>query len=211
MSRALMIAALLWVSLSVSAHAENSACWGDNSRADISCTQITEGLLLSFRGKSMEFVRNAMKADGRSTDIGLRFLSNYSRGQKTESGSVNVSFDDGRATIVSASIDGPNSTNRYEFVWNAYAVPTSLGGDFDPLTKDFKRKPFCSDMSAGPFKCSAGRDSVEHGLLAFQMQFGATKAQLLKVLDAACNLNASMGLPPNDPSDDCVRLRERLR
>ena len=59
------------------ARAENSACWGDNTREDISCVKITEGLLLGFRGQDIEFVRRAMKAPGRGGENGLHFLSLY--------------------------------------------------------------------------------------------------------------------------------------
>jgi hypothetical protein len=70
---------------------------------------ITEKLLLSFRGQTIEFVRKVMKAPGRDIEHGLRFLSNYGRGQKTGSGDVNVTFEDGQATIISASVDTPRS------------------------------------------------------------------------------------------------------
>jgi hypothetical protein len=42
------------------ARAENSACWGDASRGDISCVKITEKLLLGFRGQTVSFIQKAM-------------------------------------------------------------------------------------------------------------------------------------------------------
>jgi hypothetical protein len=58
------------------AHADNAACWGDGSRKDITCIKITEQLLLSLRGQTIEAVRKAFKAPGRRGGNGLHFLSN---------------------------------------------------------------------------------------------------------------------------------------
>ncbi len=103
--------------------AENSACWGGDSREDITCTKVTEKLLLGFRGQTIDSIRKAMKAPGRGIENGLHFLSNYSWGEKTGSGDVNVTFEDGRATIVNAFVDSPSKPGQFEFVWNAYAAP----------------------------------------------------------------------------------------
>jgi hypothetical protein len=51
-SRQRVIGVLLWATLLVgllslhSSMANNDACWGDNSRDDISCVKLTESLLL---------------------------------------------------------------------------------------------------------------------------------------------------------------------
>ncbi len=189
------------------ARADNSACWGDNSREDITCVQITEPLLLSFRGQSRDFVRKAMKAPGvERHPHSLHFLSNYSKGRKTGSGDVNVTFEDGRATIVNASIDTPEQAGQFEFIWNAYAAPP-LGQEFDRSTKDFARQPFCSDFSGKPQKCKGG--NIERELTLSQVEFGLTKADVLRELNSSCN--PGQGIVVSDPAGDCARLRDRLR
>ena len=135
------------------ARADNAACWGDESRGDITCSKITEPLLLGLRGQTIDAVRKALKARGRDIEKGLHYLSNYSRGEKAGSGDVNVAFEDGRATIVNASVDSPSKTGEFEFIWNAYAAP-ALGSEIDRTTKDFRRSPFCSDFSGQPMKCT---------------------------------------------------------
>jgi hypothetical protein len=189
------------------AYADNAACWGDDSRVDITCVKITEQLLLSLRGQTIEPVRKALKAPGRSVESGLHFLSNYSRGEKTGSGDVNVTFEDGRATAVNASVDSPGKAGRFEFIWNAYAAP-ALGNDIDRATRDFRRAPFCSDFSGKPTKCRGDGD-IDHQLTLSQMQGNLTKADLLKELEMSCN--PGQGLTVSDPAGDCARLRERLR
>lgn len=189
------------------AHAENSACWGDDSREDITCTKIIGKLLLGFRGQTIDSIRKAMKAPGRGIENGLHFLSNYSRGEKTGSGDVNVTFEDGRVTIVNASVDSPSNSGQFEFIWNAYATPP-LGEEFDRSTKNFGREPFCSDLSGKPAKCK-GDDSIDRQLTLLQMQGGLSKAELLKALEASCN--PGQGLAVRDPAGDCARLRYRLR
>ena len=87
------------------ARADSTACWDDESREDVTCVKVTEELLLSLRGQTIEAVRKAMKAPGRGIENSLHFLSNYSRGEKPGSRDVNVIFEDGRATVVSASVD----------------------------------------------------------------------------------------------------------
>ena len=64
------------------AHGDNSACWGDNSRKDIGCTQITEKLLLSFRGETTDVIRKAMKAPGRKIDSGLHLSAIMAEAKK---------------------------------------------------------------------------------------------------------------------------------
>ncbi len=189
------------------ARADNSDCRGDESREDITCVKVAEDLLLSLRGQTIEAVRKAMKAPGRGIGNGLHFLSNYSRGKKTGPGDVNVNFEDGRATIVNASVDSSGKPGQFEFNWNAYAAPP-LGDEFDRSTKDFARGPFCSDFSGKPAKCK-GDDRVDRQLTLLQMQGGLTKADLLKTLEVACN--RGQGLAVSDPAGDCARLRDRLR
>jgi hypothetical protein len=189
------------------ARADNAACWDDESRKDITCANLTEHLLLSLRGQRIEDVRKAMKAPGREIENGLHFRSYYSEGKKTGSGDVNVTFKDGRVTVVSASVDSPSKPAQFEFVWNAYAPPP-LGDEFDRSTKDFGREPFCSDLSGKPTKCS-GDDRIDHQLTFLQIQGDLTKADLLKTLEASCN--PGQGLTVSDPAGDCNRLRHRLR
>jgi hypothetical protein len=118
---------------SASAIAENSKCWGygsdDTTRPDISCTPITERLLLSLRGMTKAQVVKTMHAGGRPLEMsgleGLRFLSNASRGG-AGSGNVNVTFKDGRVFIVDAHVDAQGLSGDLEYLWNA-----ELGGCSD--------------------------------------------------------------------------------
>jgi hypothetical protein len=121
-----IIAIVMSAMLSLNALAAgNDACWGDATRQDITCTQLSERLLLSLRGLNLAGVRKAMGVDGRQLpNNGVRFLSNYSKGQKTGGGSVNVTFDNDRVVIISAEIDfgytgdGAPQPRSMEFLWN---------------------------------------------------------------------------------------------
>jgi hypothetical protein len=103
----------------------NAECWGDDDRQDISCRALTENFLLSMRGATRADVIRAMNVKGREISGGLRFLSNYSRGAKWGSGSVNFTFNnDGRVSVIMASIDPPNMAGRsVDFLWNADRLP----------------------------------------------------------------------------------------
>ena len=204
--RAIVVAGMVLLGYTVTAHAENEACWGDDSREDITCTQITERLLLSLRGQTEDFVRKAMKAPGRGLDGGLHFISNFSRGEKSGDGDVNVTFEDGRTTNVSAAIDTLEGKHR-DFIWSAYAVP-ALGSEIDRATKDLKRPPFCSDLSGKPITCSTDR-GIDAELTKLQMQGNMKKADLLKALDASCDPGG--GLTAADPAGDCPRLRNLMQ
>ncbi len=68
-------------------------------------------------------MRKAFKARGRDIENGLHFLSKYSRGEKTGSEDVNVSFEDGRATIASAMVESQAKLGEFEFLWTAYDAP----------------------------------------------------------------------------------------
>jgi hypothetical protein len=62
---------------------------------------------------------------GREINGGLHFLSNYSRGERWGSGSVNFTFDDeGRVAVIVASIDPPSMAGKsIDFIWNADRLP----------------------------------------------------------------------------------------
>jgi hypothetical protein len=103
----------------------NAACWGDPERQDISCRQLTEGFLLNMRRATKAEVIAAMGVEGRTVNIPntIRFLSNYSKGQRTGSGSVNFRFDQsGRVDIIYGDIDDP-AGHFYDFMWNAELLP----------------------------------------------------------------------------------------
>ncbi len=146
--RAWAIAAGFLVAVSGSARAENSACWGDDSREDISCTQISEKLILSLRGKSEADVQKAMKAKGREVPKGLHYISNYGSGEKSGSGDINFNFDGGRATVIFGVFDGNGGDNFGTFIWNAYAPP-----NFDKSTVDFTRPILCDDRGKWAGRC----------------------------------------------------------
>jgi hypothetical protein len=186
--------------------ANNDACWGDNSRNDISCVQLTETLLLSLRGKTKEQVERAMDAPGVERQANsLHFLSNYNRGDDSGSGDLNVTFEDGRATIINAMVDAGGNVGEMQFIWNAYAPPPLLE-EFNPSSKSFTRPAFCSDLSGKPMRCNGG--TVEQELMLSRMAFGSDKDELLEMLNAACNMP---GMVVNDPNGDCERLRKFLR
>jgi hypothetical protein len=186
----------------------NSECWGDDDRQDISCRSLTENFLLSMRGTTKAEVLKAMNVRGREISGGLRFLSNYSKGARWGSGSVNFTFDDkSRVSVITASIDPPNMAGKsVDFIWNVYAAPP-LGEEIDRSTKDFARHPYCSDFSGDPTKCTGL--GIDGELTRYQMSFGSDRAELLRALDASCNLVP--GIVARDPAGDCDRLRSRLR
>ena len=186
-------------------HAENSACWGDDSREDISCARITEKLLLELRGQTETAIRKIMNAPGRGIENGLHFLSNYSRGKKSGGGDVNVWLENGQATSISAAVDVPNGKHQ-DFTWSAYAAPP-FGEEINLSTKNFGHQPFCSDLSGKPEKCSA-KSGIDNQLIEMQMQGNLRKADLVKLLRAACNPGQDLAV--SDPAGDCVRLRDQL-
>jgi hypothetical protein len=115
----------------------NADCWGDKSRQDISCRNLTESFLMSMRNASMAEVRKAMQVDGRPFENGLHFISNYSLGTRWGSGDVNFTFDDqGRVMVISASLDPPKADGKIaDFMWNREMLPTG-----------------CSDLPNSPLK-----------------------------------------------------------
>ena len=186
----------------------NSECWGDDRRIDISCRALTEDFLLRMRGATKSQVVAAMNVNGREINQGRRFISNYSKGARWGSGTVNFSFDgDGRVSVIAASIDPPNMAGASAaFIWNIYAAPP-LGEEIDRSTKDYSRQPYCSDISGSPAKCAGG--NIDRVLTLTQMSFNSTKSELLRMLEASCNLGT--GIIVSDPAEDCARLRKRLR
>jgi hypothetical protein len=186
----------------------NSECWEDDSRQDISCRALTENFLLSMRGATKSAVLKDMNVRGREISGGLRFLSNYSKGEQWGSGSVNFTFDDDdRVSVIVAAIDPPQMAGKSaDFIWNAYAAPP-LGEELDHSTKNFARPPYCSDLSGVPAHCAGGNIDAE--LTLMQMSSGLTKSGLLRALEASCNLGP--GIVISDPTGDCARLRSRLR
>jgi hypothetical protein len=183
----------------------NAECWGDDDRQDVSCRALTEKFLLTMRGATKPEVLKAMKVKGREISGGLRFLSNYSKGEQWGSGSVNFTFDENdRVSVITASLDPPAMTGKAaDFIWNVYAAPP-LGEAIDRSTQDFARQPYCSDISGSPAKC-IGR-GIDGELTLYQMSFGSDRAELRRVLETSCTLDHT-----SDPAGDCDRLRRRLR
>jgi hypothetical protein len=203
MLNTLILCAAILFATAGAAHADNSACWGDESRIDIACVQITEQLLLDFRGQTFEFVRKAMQAEGRGKPTKfLHFLSMYNNGRGGGSGSVNLTFADGAVTIVNAAVDTGTTIGRSNFVWNAYEAP-QLGGEIDLSTRDFARAPYCSDFAGRSPTCVT--QGLAEALTLYQMSFGSNRDELLQLLELSC------GLAADDPYKECVRLRRRLR
>lgn len=175
----------------------NSDCWGDDSRQDITCTALTEELLLSLRGKSKHDVQIAMHTKGRDMNMGLRYISMFGKMEKVGSGTVNFTFDnDDHVYIINASLDSPKRISAFTFIWNAYATPP-LGQAIDPTTKDFARNPYCSDLSSLENRCLSR--GIEDELTRYQMSFGSTLADLRRVLSISCSLAA-------DSKQLCQRL-----
>jgi hypothetical protein len=113
--------------------ADNSACWDDPTRLEISCTPLTEKLLSSLKFASRQRAIKAMKAEGRPFSPNeLHFIGNAKRGD-AETGILNLTFRDGRVVIIHALIDQPGQP--LEYIWNA-----ELGG--------------CSDFPDSNEKCN---------------------------------------------------------
>jgi hypothetical protein len=121
------------------ADAGNAACWGDDSRQDISCRALTENFLLSMRGASQDEVIKAMGANGRQLLRRLHFISNYSKGEREGGGFVNFTFDQtGHVSIIEANVDHARSEGKpIEFIWNA----------------NMSWQPYCSDFPGGRPGC----------------------------------------------------------
>jgi hypothetical protein len=132
-----VIASVAVLLLSVASKAaDNTACWGDATRVEISCTPLTEKLLSSLKFASRQRVMKVMKAEGRplSPDEAdtLHFISNAKRGD-VETGILNLTFRDDRVVIIHALIDQPGQP--LEYLWNV-----ELGG--------------CSDFPGSNEKCN---------------------------------------------------------
>lgn len=115
---------------------DNDACWGDSSRVDISCTALTERMLVGLSFASYDQVAGIMKAKGRPLSIDnpntMHFISNAGRGGPG-SGILNITFRHGQAVAIQAFIDRPQG--HLEYIWNS-----ELGG--------------CSDFPGSAEKCS---------------------------------------------------------
>jgi hypothetical protein len=89
------------------------------TRPDFTCVPITERLLVSLEHATKAQVTKAMKADGRSVEVGLHFVSNA----ENYSGDVNFTFEGDEVVLIDAMVDtkaGPPMA----FVWNpAYHGP----------------------------------------------------------------------------------------
>jgi hypothetical protein len=112
-------AALLCVACAVPlpGHANNAACMGmDNpSRPDISCTRLTERLLLSLRGASRAEVEKTMNAPG---VMRVEGTLHYIGWATTYSGFLNVTFKNGRAIVVEGLVQPTNTSKDLNFLWN---------------------------------------------------------------------------------------------
>jgi hypothetical protein len=105
------------------AHADNSACWGGGKdgpgRPDISCTQLTEQLLVSPEGATLAQVVEAMNAPGLPEDGGVpHFVSNYALRQRGDVGVVDFRFGHARVEAISALLDGRHGQRAMRFAWN---------------------------------------------------------------------------------------------
>jgi hypothetical protein len=126
---------------------DNSACWGDNDRQDISCVRLTAEFLMNLRFKTKAEIQKLMNAAGRPIPnrqrIELHFISNYTRGAEEGSGYVNVQFgDDGKAVIITADVDAANSASTAaKFIWSAYHLPKGCYSKPSTVTMFCKLKP----------------------------------------------------------------------
>jgi hypothetical protein len=131
--------------------AGNAQCWGDDSRQDISCRALTENFLLSMRGATRDEIIKAMGVTGREVELGLHFISNYSKGEREGSGIVNFSFDGtGHVSVITADVDHAGSKGpSMEFIWNASTSPL----------------PFCSDFPGSRSRCDDDTPAFKRHLL----------------------------------------------
>jgi hypothetical protein len=103
----------------------NSACWGDDTRQDISCRALTEKFLMSLRGATKAEITKAMGVSGLPRKDGrLHFVSNYAKAERGRTGDVDFSFDHGgKVNIIFAIFDSDSDGLPPEFQWNAELLP----------------------------------------------------------------------------------------
>jgi hypothetical protein len=133
----LMVAAAIALSPALDARAGNQACWGDDSRVELSCTALTESLLVRLRGATKAQAVAVMAMPGQDRGGGLRWISNHGRGGRG-SGTLSVTFDAaGRVSRINAMVD-PGDGDARRYVWD------DLGH-------------FCSDLPGSRQRCDGGR------------------------------------------------------
>jgi hypothetical protein len=181
--------------------ADNSACWGDDSRTDITCVKITEPFILGLRGQSLEAVQKVFGALGRNLPNAFHFISNYDRGRTPGSGTVNVRFTEGRATGIYGEVETGGGHFK-DFVWSAYAAPP-LGADIDRTSLRFDRPPVCSDVTGHPTTCAAGNGRRQ--LIIYQMQLDLSQSELREEVERICSI------PNGDAANECPQLRRLFR
>jgi hypothetical protein len=103
----ILTASLLALVAAPATAADNAACWDGPPRPEVSCTPLTEKLLLSLQFASRKTVLKVMKAEGRrpGTEDLLHFMGNARHG---ETGDLNVTFKDDQVVIIHAIIDEPH-------------------------------------------------------------------------------------------------------
>jgi hypothetical protein len=140
----------------------------NQTSSDISCTQITEPLLLNMRGKTKSEIQTIMNVSGIQNEDTLHFALHSNNELQ---GALNIIFKNNQATFIYASI------LNNEFTWNAYSPPQNLADEFDTTTRDFTRLPYCSDFSGIPASCRQSNDNGEHQFMIMKME-GFSKQQL---------------------------------
>jgi hypothetical protein len=104
------------------------------TRPGFTCVPLTDHLLVSLQGATTAEVTKAMKANGRTMEIGLHFNSMADR----YSGDVNLKFEGDRVVLVTALVDGGDQL--MSFSWN----PEDDGAERSP----------CSDLPGSHYaKC----------------------------------------------------------
>ena len=112
------------------AFADNSACWGDIARPDITCSNLSEPFLDGLQSASRTQVIQAMNARGVEREAGaLHFLGNDTdRG--AYNGDVNLTFMNGKVAVISAVVSrstGDAIQSQIRYIWN---VSTEGCSDF---------------------------------------------------------------------------------
>jgi hypothetical protein len=88
----------------------------------ISCTRLTEPLLMRLQGADEREVLRVMGVQGRPGNPGwLHFESGYDRRRGAGAGMVDFHFNaDGVVDIIEADVDRKDGTPDVQYIWNAH-------------------------------------------------------------------------------------------
>jgi len=124
--RWLFLCAVACMAAAGRAYSQNTECWGGGAGEQwgprITCTQLTEQLLMRLQGAERSEVPEVMSAPGRPTAPGwLHYESHYNQRRGAGAGMMNLHFNaDGRVDIIEADVDRAGWAPDIQYVWNAH-------------------------------------------------------------------------------------------